>query len=88
MKTAIKICGLRRQEDIDCVNEARPDFAGFVIHVVKSPRNVTADMLAQLSGRLSADIVPVGVFVNESRKPSPCLRPRTDQGGPTSRAGR
>lgn len=66
MKTAIKICGLRRQEDIDCVNEARPDFAGFVIHVVKSPRNVTADMLAQLSGRLSADIVPVGVFVNES----------------------
>ena len=26
----IKICGLFREQDIDCVNEARPDYAGFV----------------------------------------------------------
>jgi len=31
--TKIKICGLSRPEDIKAVNEARPDFAGFVIEV-------------------------------------------------------
>ena len=31
--TRIKICGLTRPEDISFVNEAEPDYAGFVIHV-------------------------------------------------------
>ena len=38
--TKIKICGLRRPEDIAYVNEAKPDFAGFIIDVPKSRRNV------------------------------------------------
>ncbi|MFQ9393687.1 MAG: hypothetical protein ACLR2E_05370 [Lachnospiraceae bacterium] len=38
--TKIKICGLRRSEDIAYVNEAKPDFAGFIIDVPKSRRNV------------------------------------------------
>ena len=29
-KVKIKICGLRRPEDIEAVNAVRPDFAGFV----------------------------------------------------------
>ena len=38
--TLIKICGLSRPEDIDVVNELRPDFIGFVFYE-KSKRNVT-----------------------------------------------
>ena len=30
MMTLIKICGLFREADIAAVNEAKPDFAGFV----------------------------------------------------------
>lgn len=65
MKTLIKICGLKRPEDIAYVNEAGADFAGFVIHVPKSPRTVTASKAAQLSALLAPQICPVGVFVNE-----------------------
>lgn len=65
MKTRIKICGLKRPEDIVYVNEAGADFAGFVIHVPQSPRTVTASKAAQLSALLDPRICPVGVFVNE-----------------------
>ena len=30
-KTKIKICGLRRREDILAVNEANPDYCGFIV---------------------------------------------------------
>ena len=42
-KTYIKICGLFRPEDIFYVNEARPDYAGFIINFEKSHRNVSSD---------------------------------------------
>ncbi len=29
----LKICGLTCKEDIEAVNEAKPDFAGFIIEV-------------------------------------------------------
>ena len=32
METKIKICGLFRPEDIEAVNEAEPDFVGFVFY--------------------------------------------------------
>ena len=41
--TRIKICGLYRPEDIRYVNEARPDWCGFILHFPKSHRNVTPD---------------------------------------------
>ena len=63
-KTKIKICGLSRMEDIGYVNEARPDYCGFVIGVPASRRNVTVTQLARLRQRLSERICPVGVFVN------------------------
>ena len=62
--TKIKICGLKRQEDIQYVNEALPDFAGFVIQVSFSRRSITAEELYKLRSRLSEKISPVGVFVN------------------------
>ncbi len=62
--TKIKICGLFRDEDIGFVNEARPDFAGFVINFPKSHRSVTPRHAHELRQRLSRTITPVGVFVD------------------------
>ena len=58
----IKICGLFREQDIDYVNEARPDYAGFVF--AESKRQVSPALVRKLRSRLADDIVPVGVFVN------------------------
>lgn len=64
--TKIKICGLFRPLDIDFVNAAKPDFAGFIIDFPKSRRNVSLEQLSALRSRLDTDITPVGVFVNEN----------------------
>jgi len=58
----IKICGLFREQDIGYVNEARPDYAGFVF--AESRRKVSPAFAAKLRESLSKDIIPVGVFVN------------------------
>lgn len=63
--TRIKICGLTRPEDISFVNEAEPDYVGFVIHVPGSRRSVSPEEAARLRVRLAGKIVPVGVFVDE-----------------------
>lgn len=60
----IKICGLKRPEDIRAVNRAEPDFAGFVIEVAKSSRCVSSDQVRELTAGLKEGILPVGVFVN------------------------
>ena len=62
--TKIKICGLRRREDILAVNEAKPDYCGFIIEFPKSSRNVTGALVRELTAKLNPDIIPVGVFVN------------------------
>lgn len=58
----IKICGLFRPEDIDAVNEALPDYIGFVF--ADSRRQVSAAQAAVLKTRLNAHIKAVGVFVD------------------------
>ncbi|GHU05761.1 N-(5'-phosphoribosyl)anthranilate isomerase [Spirochaetia bacterium] len=58
----IKICGLFREEDIDYVNEAGPDYAGFVF--APSRRRVSREKAAKLREKLKDGIIPVGVFVN------------------------
>jgi phosphoribosylanthranilate isomerase len=60
--TKIKICGLKRLEDIEYVNSAGPDFVGFVF--APSARQVTASQAAQLRNKLQPSILSVGVFVN------------------------
>jgi phosphoribosylanthranilate isomerase len=59
----IKICGLFREGDIDYVNEALPDFIGFVF--AKSRRQVSVAWAEAMRPKLRAEITPVGVFVNE-----------------------
>lgn len=63
-RTRIKICGLRRQEDILAVNRARPDFCGFIVEFPKSFRSVSAQEVRELTKGLTEGILPVGVFVN------------------------
>ena len=60
----IKICGLFRDCDIDYVNEAKPDFIGFVF--APSRRQVSAEWAEAMRPKLRPEISPVGVFVNES----------------------
>lgn len=63
--TKIKICGLSRPCDIDFVNEARPDWCGFIIGFPKSHRNVTPEQVRALTARLAPEVTPVGVLVNQ-----------------------
>ena len=57
----IKICGLFREEDAGFVNEAGPDYAGFVF--APSRRQVSPEKAARIRERLKPGILPVGVFV-------------------------
>ena len=64
----IKICGLRRPEDIAAVNEARPDYCGFIVEYPKSRRSIDRTTLRELVRGLREKIVPVGVFVNATKE--------------------
>lgn len=66
MTAKIKLCGLSRPVDIDYVNQVKPDYCGFIVNFPKSRRNVTPEQVRALTARLSGDIIPVGVFVDES----------------------
>jgi len=61
--TKVKICGLRRLDDVDAVNRVLPDFVGFVF--AASHRQVDAATAARLRERLDERIAAVGVFVNQ-----------------------
>lgn len=63
----IKICGLRRPQDIQAVNQYKPDYIGFVFAPV-SKRFVSPQQAAELKAQLSPDIACVGVFVNEDKE--------------------
>ena len=59
----IKVCGLRRKEDIEYANELKPDYIGFIF--AKSKRQVTKEKARELKSLLDSDIKTVGIFVNE-----------------------
>jgi phosphoribosylanthranilate isomerase len=59
----IKICGLKRVEDIEYANELLPDYVGFVF--AKSRRQVTLCEASELIGLLDKSIKTVGVFKDE-----------------------
>ncbi len=62
--TKIKICGLRRECDVEFVNEAQPDFVGFIINVPNKVRSISPDNVKELTKNLDKRIKRVGVFVN------------------------
>lgn len=64
-RTRIKICGMRRKEDIEAAGACRPDYIGFIL----SPgyrRSVTPQEAERLADMLAPGILKVGVFVNET----------------------
>ena len=56
----IKICGIKRLEDIKYVNELKPDYIGFV--VAKSKRQINIYKAIELKDKLNSKIKVVGVF--------------------------
>ena len=63
-RTRIKMCGLRRPEDIEAVNELKPEYIGFVFFP-GSKRYVTPETAKTLRAGLDPEIKAVGVFVDE-----------------------
>lgn len=64
--TKIKICGLRRDCDADYVNEACPEYAGFVF--AHTRREIAVEDARRLRRKLRKGIQAVGVFVDEERE--------------------
>ena len=62
--TKIKLCGLRKVEEIKIVNQWKPDMIGFVF-ARESKRYVDPETAALLKRNLDPAIRAVGVFVNE-----------------------
>ena len=60
----LKICGLTCKEDIDAVNQWKPDYAGFVFAPGK--RQITEKRAMELCQLIHGSIPVVGVFVNSS----------------------
>lgn len=60
----IKLCGIRRHEDVLIVNNYLPDFIGMIL-TSGFKRTVDMDTAAELSKKLDKRIKKVGVFVNE-----------------------
>ncbi|MFI3116016.1 MAG: phosphoribosylanthranilate isomerase [Clostridia bacterium] len=59
----VKICGLKRLEDIQMVNKLMPDYIGFIF--TKSKRQVDLNTAFKLKEALNEKILAVGVFVNQ-----------------------
>ena len=57
----IKICGLRRMEDILIVNKYKPDYIGFIFAHNKV-RTISLDDALLFKKNLNNDIIAVGVF--------------------------
>lgn len=60
----IKLCGMFRECDIDYVNEALPDYIGFIVMFPKSHRNIDLGTALRLKSRLDPRIKAVAVSVN------------------------
>ncbi len=63
-KIQIKICGIRRKQDVEYVNDFQPDYMGFIF-AGQSRRYVNAFEAEQLTRSASSYIKKVGVFVDE-----------------------
>ncbi|MCD7823201.1 MAG: phosphoribosylanthranilate isomerase [Oscillospiraceae bacterium] len=63
MPVKLKICGIKRREDAEYLNEFKPDFAGFVFAGAK--RKIDFETAKALREILNPETKTVGVFVNE-----------------------
>ena len=66
--TKVKICGLKNQTDIKCINTLSPDFAGFVMFFEKSHRNISVQTAQALLALLDKNIKSVAVTVSPTEE--------------------
>lgn len=66
--TKVKICGLKNQTDIKCINTLSPDFAGFVMFFEKSHRNISVQTAQELLPLLDKNIKSVAVTVSPTEE--------------------
>lgn len=59
----VKICGIKREKDVEFINKYKPDYIGFVF--AKSKRQVDVNAARELGKKIDRGIKKVGVFVNE-----------------------
>ncbi len=59
----IKLCGMMKPCDIEYANRVKPDFVGFIF--ANTRRKISAAQAKQFRETLDAEILAVGVFVNE-----------------------
>ena len=62
--TRVKLCGMMRPEDIQAVDEIKPEYIGFMF-AKKSRRYVSKEQAKMLKEMLDPAVKAVGVFVNE-----------------------
>ena len=63
-RIGIKLCGLRRPEDIRIVNKFMPEYAGFILAEGRS-RSVTPEEMAALAAELHPGILRTAVFLDQ-----------------------
>lgn len=61
--TKVKICGITSLEEIEYLNEFKPDYAGFVMFFPKSKRNIEPDTAKLLLKKLDKAVTSVAVTV-------------------------
>lgn len=62
--TRVKLCGLRRECDVEAVNELKPEFAGFILST-PFKRYVDPEKVLEFRKKLTCGTKMVGVFVDE-----------------------
>lgn len=62
----VKLCGMFREQDIEAVNEAKPDFCGFIVNVPASHRSLSTERAKTLAREVGSGIFTVGVYVNDT----------------------
>lgn len=62
----VKLCGMFREQDIEAVNEAKPDFCGFIVNVPASHRSLSTERAKTLAREVGSGIFTVGVYVDET----------------------
>lgn len=61
--TKVKICGITTKQEIEYINEYKPDFAGFVMFFQKSKRNIDLITAKELLSSLTNSVKSVAVMV-------------------------
>lgn len=67
VRPSIKICGITREKEAEYLNEAKVDYAGFVLFE-KSKRYLTCQQAKEIFKKLNKDIIKVAVTVDPNEE--------------------